>query len=248
MLTLTLQVYGNLTVMYRGVPLGYIAALEQRLLVTEIALIEALSSFHDKPPKFLSTSEKRTLRKFDEARSKDARMEEWKKFPLEHVDDKQAWSNAKRQKLRERVVEEDIEVVTSTVGDRQQDSTWLESSPIIDSQNESIGNSFAQFDDTGVAENMSVFEGGHGSGNVLDMDEEIAGTSLSHQHISLQGREGSMVGCSSHTQQSGTFEQVSDIVIPSSGWRNGEEEPRGVLRQTRRSNRSLNNIEWQNYF
>lgn len=238
----------KLTILRRGVPLGYIAALEQRLLTTEIALLEALSTFHDKTLITLSITEKKSLRKHDEARSKDARMEEWKRLPLEHISERQAWSSAKMQKLREEVAEEDVEMIARVTGDAQQDSAWLENSSIVQNQDDSAGNAFDQFESAGVAANMAVFGHGNGSGNVLDIDEEVAGTLHNQRHVSIHEGGDDMARYSLHVQPSGPFEQISNMIIPDSGWSNAEEEPRGVLRQVRRSDRTSNSKEWQNYF
>lgn len=83
----------------RGLPLGYLTQLEQRLADTELALFEALATLHslghDEPPLV-----KASVKPGNENRhGKKARMEEWGRLPLRDgmIEDIRNWWNVKAE-------------------------------------------------------------------------------------------------------------------------------------------------------
>lgn len=86
---------------HRGIPPGYVSSIEQRLLKTEIALFEALSAldvpFDEKQSSKFQLSHRDVLSAYHAAQSKEAKMEEWKKLPLDYVEQRQSWQ---REKIR----------------------------------------------------------------------------------------------------------------------------------------------------
>lgn len=89
----------------RGIPTGYIAALEQRLVETESALLEALHKIRalkeehiDYSVEFDTTYEK--LQQHDLEQSKAARVDEWKSFSLKTVVQRRHWADFKHTRIQ----------------------------------------------------------------------------------------------------------------------------------------------------
>jgi hypothetical protein len=80
----------------RGFPEGYMSGLEQRLIETEIALLESLSG-----SALLSPTAHR-YSKASSSASKAQRMEEWKRLPLATPSDRQNWHSVKINELQPR--------------------------------------------------------------------------------------------------------------------------------------------------
>lgn len=117
--------------MIRGIPPGYIAGLEQRLLETEIALFDILSSsripFHQDslqadPTYYDGFTE------YNTTQSKEAKVEEWKRLPLKAWTQRQAWLEEKsRMTMRGGIRRESVaESPVLQEADRQ----WMGSPPL----------------------------------------------------------------------------------------------------------------------
>jgi hypothetical protein len=235
-----------LTAKYRGVPLGYIAALEQRLLTTEIALLEALSSIQENSECSLSVSEKTCLKAQDEGRSKDARMEEWNKHPLEHDGDKEAWRNAKIQHLREKEDHKVVERRSSIIDDLQQDPAWLELSSTTQAQSASTAEVFEEYDSMAVARDPASLGDGVSPRNILPTNEVVR--DMLHFQHNIQHRQPHEVsGHSVDAAMPKIFTQASNMAVLDHGQR-GEEEATALLRPARKRDRVSHSREWQNYF
>ncbi|RAK95367.1 uncharacterized protein BO80DRAFT_450298 [Aspergillus ibericus CBS 121593] len=105
---------------YRGLPLGYLTQLEQRLADTELALFEALTTLrsldHD------GDLAKASLKPEVEAKQgKHARMEEWGRLPLREQSDTWRWWRAKNDEYisEQSPVGRRTEGVSSTLEDSQ---------------------------------------------------------------------------------------------------------------------------------
>lgn len=236
----------KLIIVSRGVPLGYIAALEQRLLATEMALLEALSAVHDGSSCSLSASEKKSLRARDEGRSKDARMEEWNKHPLEHDGDKEAWRNAKIQHLREKEDDKVVERTSSTVDDLQQDPAWLELSSTTQAQSASTAEVFEEYDSMVVSGDLASLGDGVSPRNILPTNEEVRDM-LYFQHNTQHRQPHEVSGHSVDVAMPEIFTQASNMAVLDHGER-GEEEATAILRPARKRDRVSHSREWQNYF
>ncbi|OJK01769.1 hypothetical protein ASPACDRAFT_116747 [Aspergillus aculeatus ATCC 16872] len=79
----------------RGLPLGYLNLIEQRLADTEQALFEALTTIRE-----LNASHGgmvvQTTRKAADMRPKNARMQEWSQLPLSGWAERERWREAKQ--------------------------------------------------------------------------------------------------------------------------------------------------------
>lgn len=78
----------------RGFPEGYMSGLEQRLIETEIALLQALN--HSPIPSSITNR----FSKVNSSTSKASRMEEWKSLPLTTTSDRQIWHATKMTELQ----------------------------------------------------------------------------------------------------------------------------------------------------
>jgi hypothetical protein len=88
----------------RGFPEGYLAALEQRLCDTEIALFETLMLLRDPQnlPQSLSESPEvsTAFRQLNAEQSKSTRTDEWNRMPLHSYDQRRAWLEDKYRHIR----------------------------------------------------------------------------------------------------------------------------------------------------
>ncbi|OAG11132.1 uncharacterized protein CC84DRAFT_1223859 [Paraphaeosphaeria sporulosa] len=79
----------------RGIPSGYIALVEQRLLESEIVIFELLSTLYNYNPTVrqhrLSFDERHSLGEWSKQQSKAKKVEEWTNFPLGTDEQRQAW-------------------------------------------------------------------------------------------------------------------------------------------------------------
>lgn len=85
--------------MNRGIPSGYIALLEQRLLETEIVLFELLTPLHHShiPQHRVSQDAREILAKVSNAQSKNEKIEEWKRLPLALDEQRQQWLQTREE-------------------------------------------------------------------------------------------------------------------------------------------------------
>ncbi|OKL59642.1 hypothetical protein UA08_05314 [Talaromyces atroroseus] len=81
----------------RGLPLGYLIQLEQRLADTELALFEALATLHSLGHGELALAKASTKPGNESRQGKQARMEEWTRLPLRdgNSSDIKTWWKAK---------------------------------------------------------------------------------------------------------------------------------------------------------
>jgi len=124
----------------RGVPTGYIAALEQRLLTTEIALYEALSFLHETQPPTLEPiqhefdrfgAEQHVQDAFSACsttQTKAAKVLEWQKLPLLSAGQLDKWREQKYALVNEYIqssslvepihdISQDLGLVQDTLGE-----------------------------------------------------------------------------------------------------------------------------------
>ncbi|EED15949.1 hypothetical protein TSTA_010650 [Talaromyces stipitatus ATCC 10500] len=84
----------------RGLPLGYITQLEQRLAVTELALFEALATLHSLGHDETGLVKASVKSGIESRQGKQSLMEEWRKLPLRDglTEDIETWWQAKSEK------------------------------------------------------------------------------------------------------------------------------------------------------
>jgi hypothetical protein len=77
----------------RGIPSGYLSYIEQRLLDTEIVVFELLSATYNSqvPIHRLSEIERRALADLSQKQPKSAKIEEWKRSPLNTEEQRHDW-------------------------------------------------------------------------------------------------------------------------------------------------------------
>ncbi|KAH7310243.1 hypothetical protein BKA65DRAFT_518696 [Rhexocercosporidium sp. MPI-PUGE-AT-0058] len=87
----------------RGIPSGFISNLEQRLLETEAALFEALlfidTQSHQNPLPEEESLQRGEFIQRGRGQPRDAKVEEWKRLPLNSAEHQRAWMNEKRRGL-----------------------------------------------------------------------------------------------------------------------------------------------------
>ncbi|KAF2444464.1 hypothetical protein P171DRAFT_432493 [Karstenula rhodostoma CBS 690.94] len=87
----------------RGIPSGYIALVEQRLLESEIVIFELLSTLYNYNPSIrqhqLSYYERRSLEEFSRTQSKSKKVDEWTNFPLLTDEQRRAWWLKKQESI-----------------------------------------------------------------------------------------------------------------------------------------------------
>lgn len=85
---------------YRGLPSGYVALLEQRLLESELVIFELLSKVYNDNTtgmrEAISHQERDLLSEFTKAQSKLKKVDEWKNYPLNTPGERHAWWLRKR--------------------------------------------------------------------------------------------------------------------------------------------------------
>jgi hypothetical protein len=92
-----------LIIYYRGLPSGYLANIEERLAQTEVALLQALSALHEsgiqlRPEQHqqrVSDTAAGKARELEFNEVRIARVEEWKKFPLETPEQQLLWARSR---------------------------------------------------------------------------------------------------------------------------------------------------------
>ncbi|OSS43938.1 hypothetical protein B5807_11348 [Epicoccum nigrum] len=85
----------------RGIPSGYVSLIEQRLVETELLVLELLSALQETGGSIenqhrLSENQRRLLEHIAQKQSKTDKIEEWKCFPLGTDQQRQAWRTAKQ--------------------------------------------------------------------------------------------------------------------------------------------------------
>ena len=87
----------------RGIPSGYISFIEQRLLETEIVVIELLSAIYKShvpiEPQRLPEKDCRLLAEYEQKQAKSHKIEEWKNFPLATEEERRAWWLEKTERI-----------------------------------------------------------------------------------------------------------------------------------------------------
>ncbi|KAL5377945.1 hypothetical protein PMIN03_010843 [Paraphaeosphaeria minitans] len=87
----------------RGIPSGYIALVEQRLVESEIVIFELLSTLYSCNPTIqqhrLSFDERRGIGEWSKQQSKSKKVEEWTNFPLGTDEQRQAWWLKKQESI-----------------------------------------------------------------------------------------------------------------------------------------------------
>lgn len=85
----------------RGLPSGYVALVEQRLLESELVVFELLSTLYNdngaRMPSNLSHQDRDILSDFAKAQSKLKKVDEWKNYPLATDEERHAWWLRKRE-------------------------------------------------------------------------------------------------------------------------------------------------------
>ena len=121
----------------RGIPSGYLTQLEQRLLETEIALFDTLSasssSFQDiKNPQDISLRDS-GFSEHSSSQSKELKIEEWKRFPLALVEQRQVWLQEKFRITKGQ--QQPWSATEPFLEGQQQEQQWLGSSQLPGIQN-----------------------------------------------------------------------------------------------------------------
>ena len=84
--------YSPLTLKFRGIPGGYLSALEQRLTDTETALYDAISEIHRRNGDSQGLSQIVPLSSVRSSKaSKTSRLAEWTMYPLKSLEDVDHW-------------------------------------------------------------------------------------------------------------------------------------------------------------
>jgi hypothetical protein len=87
----------------RGIPSGYIALVEQRLLESEIVIFELLSTLYNcncsGRQHRLSHDERRRFSECSKTQSKSKKADEWTSFPLDTDEQRQAWWMKKHEAI-----------------------------------------------------------------------------------------------------------------------------------------------------
>jgi hypothetical protein len=87
----------------RGIPSGYIALVEQRLLESEIVIFELLTTLYNcnYPGRQhrMSHDERRSLSEWSKTQSKSKKVDEWTSFPLGTDEQRQAWWMKKQEAI-----------------------------------------------------------------------------------------------------------------------------------------------------
>lgn len=83
--------------MVRGLPTGYISALEQRLSETEAALYAALRQSRGEPTEQMTCQ----TTQLNDAMPRSARLAQWKRLPLASSTDMDLWCAERRRQLQE---------------------------------------------------------------------------------------------------------------------------------------------------
>ena len=89
----------------RGIPSGYISFIEQRLLETEIVVLELLSAIYKSQvpiePLRLPERDRRLLAEYSQKQTKSHKIEEWRNFPLATEEQRHAWWLKKNERVAE---------------------------------------------------------------------------------------------------------------------------------------------------
>jgi hypothetical protein len=87
----------------RGIPSGYISFIEQRLLETEIVVLELLSAIYASrvpiEPQRLPETDRRLLAEYGQKQAKSHKIEEWKNLPLATEEQRRAWWVKKSERI-----------------------------------------------------------------------------------------------------------------------------------------------------
>ncbi|KAH8588338.1 hypothetical protein B0O99DRAFT_362433 [Bisporella sp. PMI_857] len=114
----------------RGIPSGYIYALEQRLLETETALFDALSasslSLQNDSGTRIKSNSYDCFSEHSTAQSKEAKMEEWERLPLMFADQRQNWLREKLHTAKRR--QQSPDSMDRVSGSQEPEDRWLGSS------------------------------------------------------------------------------------------------------------------------
>ncbi|KAH7349183.1 hypothetical protein BKA66DRAFT_293442 [Pyrenochaeta sp. MPI-SDFR-AT-0127] len=115
----------------RGIPSGYISIIEQRLLETELVVLELLSTIYNSnipiDSRRISKQSCVSLANFSQKQSKSAKLEEWKNLPLSTDEQRHSWW-AKKQELMAAEAREDAEGPSHH--SPTQTNAWPETSPM----------------------------------------------------------------------------------------------------------------------
>lgn len=87
----------------RGIPSGYVSFIEQRLLETEIVVLELLSAIYKShvpiEPQRLPEGDCRLLAEYSQKQAKSHKIEEWKNFPLATEVQRRTWWLEKTERI-----------------------------------------------------------------------------------------------------------------------------------------------------
>ncbi|EMD64905.1 hypothetical protein COCSADRAFT_315933 [Bipolaris sorokiniana ND90Pr] len=87
----------------RGIPSGYISFIEQRLLETEIVVLELLSAIYESrvpiEPQRLPERDRRLLSEYGQKQAKTHKIEEWRNLPLTTEEQRRTWWLKKSERI-----------------------------------------------------------------------------------------------------------------------------------------------------
>lgn len=90
---------------FRGIPSGYLSFVEQRLVETEIVVLELLNAIYSTRipinPQPLPDNARRTLLEESQKQAKTAKIDEWKRLPITTGAQQRAWWIKKNECIRD---------------------------------------------------------------------------------------------------------------------------------------------------
>lgn len=220
--------------------------------MTEIALLEALSANDDPPQESISPSEKKSLVVQNESLSKDARMEEWKKFPIETIEDRKYWREEKLRMMKSSVEDTESASAEGFLEREPEHSSWINMASVLQARDSSMGDLLEQYGGADNGEGLNTF--GHVAASDTITGPIAQGIMTPRQptyHISTTGGN-DLVALQEQIvpleQHLGDQDGVGRMHRSGESPRIDQGPARGILSRTSRNDRSLNSDEWQKYF
>ncbi|KAH6106686.1 hypothetical protein HBI69_178960 [Parastagonospora nodorum] len=115
----------------RGIPSGYLSYIEQRLLDTEVVVFELLSAVYKShvpiQPQRLSEAERQALADLSQKQAKSAKIEEWKRLPLDTDKHRHEWWSRRCQSMFSSTQAGSTRSLQDAMSPQD---TWVDASPL----------------------------------------------------------------------------------------------------------------------